>query len=466
MLSREEYNSHDLVGLSELVSSGDVSPVEMVETAIREIEARNPEINAVVNAQFDRALDELKNRTDTPRFLGMPYLIKDLHAPVKGLPLTNGSQMMRNQVFDFDSTTVARLRAAGFAILGRSNSPEFGMSASTEPILWGPTRNAHNTEYSAGGSSGGAAAAVAAGMTPAAHATDSAGSIRIPAARCGLVGLKPTRGINAFGPHRGDMVFGISHEHAVTRTVRDSAALLDITAGPDSGAPYYTATPDTPYETLCTRDPGQLKIGFTTESFTGVPIDPECRRAVMDAAKKAEAVGHHVVEARPDFDGQALTDAMIRILIGSLIGMFRMAEQQLGRPLGDGDIEPMTQDALAFARTVSLADHMDRVVVLNTETRRIAAFFDDYDLLLTPMTAAPALKLGALDTTVPDMEGFLDKLFGVAPFTAPFNVTGQPAMSMPLATSTAGMPIGVQLVGRFGHDATVMQVARQLLEEN
>lgn len=466
MLSREEYLKHDLVGLSELVAAGEISPVELVRTAIREIEAENPVINAVVLTRFEEALDELKSRTDVPRFLGMPYLIKDLHAPVKGLALANGSQMMRNQVFDFDSTTVARLRTAGFAILGRSNSPEFGMSASTEPILWGATRNPHNTEYSAGGSSGGAGAAVAAGMMPAAHATDSAGSIRIPAARCGLVGLKPTRGINAFGPHRGDMVFGISHEHAVTRTVRDCAALLDITAGPDSGAPYYTPTPETPYESLCTRDPGKLKIGFTTESFTGVPVDTECQAAVKATAAKLADMGHIVEEARPDFDGKALTDAMIRILVGSLIGMFRMAEQQLGRPLGDGDIEPMTQDALAFARTVSLADHMDRVVTLNAETRRIAAFFEDHDLLVTPTTAAPALKLGELDTTVPDMEGFLDKLFGVAPFTAPFNVTGQPAMSTPLATSAAGMPIGVQLVGRFGQDATIMQVARLLLEQD
>jgi len=462
MLSREEYQSYDLIGLSELVNKGEVTPIEVVETAIREIEALNPDINAVVVSQFEIALDELKNRTDTPRFLGMPYLAKDLHAPVKGLPLANGSRVLKNQVFDFDSTTFARLRGAGFAILGRTNSPEFGLSASTEPALWGPTRNPHNTACSAGGSSGGAGAAVASGMMPAAHATDSAGSIRIPAARCGLVGLKPTRGLNAFGPHRGDPVYGISHEHAVTRSVRDSAAILDVTAGPDSGAPYFTQKPQEPFETLIQRPPSPLRIGFTHQSFIGTPVDAECKDAVLKTAKVLEDLGHNVEEAAPQFDAGEMTDAMIRILMASLASPFRMIENHLGRPISGDDVEPMTHSVLSFAKSTSLADHLDRTVVLNTETRALSKFFERYDVLLTPTLADPALELGVLDTRKSDLDAFLDILFTVSPFTAPFNVTGQPAMNMPLHQSKSGMPIGVQLIGRFGEDAGLLQLAHSL----
>ncbi len=462
MLSSQEYQSYDLIGLSQLVANGELSPVETVEIAIREIEAINPTINAVVVKQFEIALEELRHRKDKPRFIGMPYLAKDLHAPVKGLPLANGSRLLKDQVFDFDSTTFSRIRSAGFSILGRTNSPEFGLSVSTEPAFWGPTRNPHDNQYSAGGSSGGAAAAVASGMLPAAHATDSGGSIRIPAARCGLVGLKPTRGLNAFGPHRGDPVLGISHEHAVTKTVRDSAAILDITAGPDCGAPYFTQKPAEPFEELIKTPPGNLKIGFTTDSFIGTAVDDECREAVLRTAKMLEALGHHVEEKSPVFDAVAMTDAMIRVLMGSLAGVFQMIETKLGRTIMEGEIEPMSMSVLEFAKNTSLADHLNRGVVLNTETRALVHYFNEYDILLTPMLADPDLKLGVLETTHRDLDLFLDQLFAISPFAAPFNVTGQPAMNMPLHLSGSGMPIGVQLVGRFGEDALLLKLAQTL----
>jgi amidase len=462
MLSRQEYQSYDLIGLSQLVAKGELSPVETVEIAIREIEAINPAINAVVVRQFEIALEELKHRKDKPRFIGMPYLAKDLHAPVKGLPLANGSRLLKDQVFDFDSTTFSRIRSAGFSILGRTNSPEFGLSVSTEPAFWGPTRNPHDTQYSAGGSSGGAAAAVASGMLPVAHATDSGGSIRIPAARCGLVGLKPTRGLNAFGPHRGDPVLGISHEHAVTKSVRDCAAILDITAGPDCGAPYFTQKPAEPFEELIKTPPGKLKIGFTTDSFISTRVDEECRDAVLKTAKMLEALGHHVEEKSPVFDAMAMTDTMIRVLMGSLAGVFQMIEAKLGRAIIEGEIEPMSMSVLEFAKNTSLADHLNRGVVLNTETRALAAYFDDYDILLTPMLADPALKLGVLETSHRNLDQFLDQLFAISPFAAPFNVTGQPAMNMPLHLSRSGMPIGVQLVGRFAEDALLLKLAQTL----
>ena len=462
MLSSEEYQSYDLIGLSQLVAKGELSPVETVEIAIHEIEAINPSINAVVVKQFEIALEELRQCKGRPRFIGMPYLAKDLHAPVKGLPLANGSRLLKDQVFDFDSTTFSRIRSAGFSILGRTNSPEFGLSVSTEPAFWGPTRNPHDTRYSAGGSSGGAAAAVASGMLPAAHATDSGGSIRIPAARCGLVGLKPTRGLNALGPHRGDPVLGISHEHAVTKSVRDSAAILDITTGPDSGAPYFTQKPAEPFEELIKTPPGKLKIGFTTDSFIGTHVDEECRGAVLKTAKMLEELGHHVEEKTPVFDAVAMTDTMIRVLMGSLAGVFQMIEAKLGRAISEGEIEPMSMSVLEFAKNTSLADHLNRGVVLNAETRALAAYFDYYDILLTPMLADPALKLGVLQTSHRDLDQFLDQLFTISPFAAPFNVTGQPAMNMPLHLSRTGMPIGVQLVGRFGEDALLLKLAQTL----
>ncbi|BCH29064.1 hypothetical protein MesoLjLc_09940 [Mesorhizobium sp. L-8-10] len=242
-LTTAEYEACDATGLAALVRSGEISPRELAQTAIARIEALNPLVNAVILKAYDQALAELDTRTDRPPFLGVPYLIKDLHAPVRGLPLTNGSRMFVDPPAPFDSTLVARLRAAGFVMLGRTNSPEFGLSASTEPHRYGATRNPWNLDRIAGGSSGGAGAAVASGMLPATHATDSAGSIRIPASCNGIVGLKPTRGLNPYGPHRGDAAHGISHENAVSRTVRDTAAILDITAGPDVGAPYFARPP-------------------------------------------------------------------------------------------------------------------------------------------------------------------------------------------------------------------------------
>ena len=460
MLTRDEWVGHDLVGLADLAASGAVSRREILETAIREIERLNPKLNAVNVLQVERALDAMETASEAPRFAGLPYLIKDLHAPVKGLPLSNGSVRFKGTVFDFDSTTVARLRSSGLAILGRTASPEFGLSLATESEAWGVTRNPWNPERGAGGSSGGAAAAVASGMVPAAHATDSAGSIRIPAAFNGLVGLKPTRALNAFGPHRGDPNFGMSHEHAVSRTVRDTAALLDVTAGPDAGCPYFTAKPDTPFETLVRTPPKRLKIGFVTTQFHGDAVDAQSRQAVEQTASLLENLGHDVVPDMPQFDSRKLTDTMIRLLMGSLAGLF------VGTPMGEDTaldgFQEITKQAIRFSQNTTLGDHLQRAAVINQEVRALAQYFERYDVLLTPATNGPAPEHGVLRMDQGELDSFLDRLFSISPFSAAFNASGQPAISLPVHQTPEGLPIGIQLVGRFADDATILQLAAQL----
>ena len=462
MLSTSEWDALDAVGLAELIAAGQVSAREVTETAIDRIEALNPAVNAVIYKCYDEALAEMQSRTKRGPFHGVPYLIKDLHAPVKGMPLTNGSRFFKGMVFDFDSTLVARLRAAGFVFLGRTNSPEFGLSASTEPRAYGPTRNPWNRAHSAGGSSGGAGAAVASGMLPVTHATDSAGSIRIPASANGLVGLKPTRGLNPYGPHRGDGNHGISHEHCVSRTVRDCAAILDITAGPDVGAPFYAPKPQQLYRDVIREAPSPLRIGFMATHFDGSPVDPDCAKAVKSTAKALAGAGHEVEAARPDFDHTALIDAMMTVLMGGLAPLADMWAKQRGRPIEEDDLEPQSHSVIARSRATTLAAYIGSLSVMNREVRRLSGFFETYDVLVTPTMAAPPPKLGVLSTDETDVDTFLAQLFGLAPFTGPFNATGQPAISLPLAFSSDGLPIGIQCVGRYGADATLLQLAAQL----
>ncbi|MEC9343738.1 MAG: amidase [Pseudomonadota bacterium] len=463
MMTRDEWESCDMTALAGLRSKGEISPRELVETAIARIEALNPAVNAVVIEAYDAALAQLEARTDAPAWLGMPYLVKDLHAPVRGLPLTNGSRLFAGMPApDIDSNLVARLRAAGFVFLGRTNSPELGLNASTEPLAYGPTRNPWNTGHIAGGSSGGAGAAVASGMLPAAHATDSAGSIRIPASCNGLVGLKPTRGLNPFGPHRGDANHGISHEHAVTRTVRDTAALLDITAGPDTGAPYFSPPPAGGFVAAIATPPRRLKIAFWPASWWDDGIDPECAGAVRDAAGTLEALGHDVVEARPEFEAREVIANMMTVLMTTLGPMLNMVERQIGRKIGPEDLEPQSLAVLERARGTSIDTFVVALMRMQLEVRRMAAFFETHDVLVTPTLTLPPPPLGHLPTDHGDVDAFLEKLFGVAPFAAPFNASGQPAISLPLAWSRTGLPIGVQFVGRYGADAGLLQLAAQI----
>ena len=460
----DEYRSHDALGLAELIRQGTVSAAEVMAAAVQRLEAVNPTINAVT---YLHAAALSVGATSAPThgpFAGVPYLIKDLHAPVQGMPLTHGSRLFAGQVHDVDSETVARLRRAGFVLIGRSNAPEFGMNVSTEPRAFGATRNPWNLAHSAGGSSGGAAAAVAGGIVPAAHATDSGGSIRIPASCTGLVGLKPTRGLLAYGPQRGDAAHGISHEHALTRSVRDCAAILDATVGPDIGAPYFTQRPAAPYLDTIGRDPGPLRVAYTVTDFNGRAVEAPCRAAVEHTARLLESLGHSVEQAAPQFDHDTLFDAVMTLLLTGLAASVDAREAQLGRAARADELEPVTHAAVARGRSISGTVYASRFALINREVRRIGHFFEDYDILLTPTMMAPPPKLGLMstDTDTDDLDGHIRRAFGFAPFTVCFNATGQPAISLPLYWSDDGLPIGVQLAARFGADDRLLALAAQL----
>lgn len=457
-----EYESYDALGLAALVRNRDIAPGEILDAMKERVDARNPTINAVVIEAYDQALAAIEAGLPDGPFAGVPYLIKDLHAPVAGLPLTHACRLYLGNVSTFDSETVARLRRAGFVIAGRTNAPELGMMPTTEPTLYGATRNPWNLAYSPGGSSGGAAAAVASGMLPAAHATDSMGSIRLPASCCGLVGLKPTRGRNPVGPHRGDASQGLSHEHCVSRTVRDSAAILDATNGPDEGAPWFTAPPAESFLSQVGRDPGRLRIGLVTAAWNGVPVDPECKAAVEHAGKLCEGRGHHIVPVDLDHDGQALIDACNLILLSGLGGLIAQREAELGRKARRDELEPLTWAAIETYHGTLAVEMHGALARINRIVRAAARAFRTVDVVMTPVLASPPVALGTLRSDVTDIVTANNEGFAYCPFTPLFSATGQPAMSLPLYKSSDGLPIGVQCVARFGEDATLFRLAAQL----
>ena len=457
-----EYESYDAIGLAALVKKRDVTPGEILEAMIERVELRNPTINAVVIEAYDQARAAIAKGLPDGPFTGVPYFIKDLHAPVAGLPLTHACRLYLGNVSNFDSETVARLRRAGFVIAGRTNAPELGMMPTTEPTLYGATRNPWNVAHSPGGSSGGAAAAVASGMLPAAHATDSMGSIRLPASCCGLVGLKPTRGRNPVGPHRGDASQGLSHEHCVSRTVRDSAAILDATNGPDEGAPWFTAPPAETFLSQVGRDPGPLRIGLVTEAWNGAPVDPECKAAVAHAGKLCEARGHRIVPVDLDHDGQALIDACNLILLSGLGGLIAQREAELGRKARRDELEPLTWAAIETYHGTLAVEMHGALARINRIVRAAARAFRTVDVVITPVLSSPPVPLGTLRSDVTDIRTANDEGFSYAPFAPLFSASGQPAMSLPLYKSRDGLPIGVQYVARFAEDATLFRLAAQL----
>ncbi len=460
-LSFEEYRAFDAVGLAEAMGRGDLHPSEVLDAALDRLQAVNPKVNAITYLD-EAAVAEARRAPASGPLGGVPYFIKDLHAPVRGMPLTHGSRLFADQRLDFDSETVARLRRAGLKILGRSASSEFGMSPSTETALAGPTRNPWNLNHIAGGSSGGAAAAVAAGILPATHATDSGGSIRIPAACNGLVGLKPTRGLLPTGPHRGDASHGLSHEHAVTRSVRDCAALLDATAGPDVGAPYFTARPVESFLQTISRPPRRLRVAFTTRTFRQETVHPECEAAVLETARRLEAMGHVVEPGAPEFDAGALSAATGLLLLTGLAAQARAREAVLQRPARDDEMEQVTRQAIRLGQTVTGVDYASQFGRINQEVRRIGQFFETVDVLLTPTLGSPPLPLGTLSTQTLSLAEFQQLGSAFCPFTGAFNATGQPAINLPLHWTPEGLPLGVQLVGKFGEDATLLQLSAEM----
>ncbi|MFM8868360.1 MAG: amidase [Ilumatobacteraceae bacterium] len=461
----DEYQSHDLLGLAALVQSGEVSGNELLDTALEVTERVNGEVNAVVRLMENEARRDLAGADRSAPLYGVPYLLKDLTAMYAGVPTTQGSVFFKDFVPDYDTVTVRRLRDSGLVIFGKTNTPELGGNVSAEPQLFGPTRNPWNTAFSAGGSSGGAAAAVSAGIVPAAHATDGGGSIRIPASCCGLFGLKPSRGRTSFGPKLGEGWNGMTSEHAITRSVRDSAALLDVIAGPAAGDPYGIPAPRRTFLAALSERVRPLRIAYTAVAPSGAPVDERVIAELMATVETLRACGHDCVEAVPELDGPAVSDANVKVI--AVHHAFNVGKRAavLGREPQTGDLEKVMQYRVDVGRQVSAVDYVKAVEVLHQAGRAVGEFMREYDVILRPTTAKPPQPVGTFDMNTDDLQSFLKALWGYIPFTALFNATGQPAMSVPLGWAD-GLPVGMQFAGRYGDEETLFQLARQLEVES
>jgi Asp-tRNA(Asn)/Glu-tRNA(Gln) amidotransferase A subunit family amidase len=457
-----EYETFDAVGLAELVRRKELSAAEIAEAAIERIDRRDSSLNAVICRFYDDPRWRLPISPGDAPLAGVPYLFKDLGVHCAGFPTTSASRYLKGFIASRDSTLVERCRAAGMTILGKTNTCEFGLCAATEPVFTGTTFNPWSRERSAGGSSGGSAVAVAAGMVPAAAANDGGGSIRIPAANCGLFGLKPTRARTPVGPDIGEVWSGLTTYHAITRTVRDSAALLDATAGPAAGDPYWAPPPSRPFAAEVETDPGRLRIAITTRAPGGYPVHADCRGAVAIAARLCESLGHVVEEAAPDFDLAGLK-AHFRTLWGVNLASNLEQYRRAGLPApGPADLETITKLVAEEGRQKSGCDYLQAVRAFHRVGRDFAAFFQTYDVLITPTMTQPPWPLGTVDMMENDLDRFTEVLFSLQAFTPQFNVTGQPAASIPLHWNREGLPIGVQVATRFGDEATLLRLCGQL----
>ncbi len=456
-----DYSNYDGLGLAELVKKKKARPIELVEAAIERIERLNPKLNAVVFKGYDDARARAKTKL-SGAFAGVPMLLKDILGFKKGWPNRDGARFMQARPAGYDSTLVARFEAAGLIPLGKTNVPEFGIVPLTESKLYGPARNPWNLDHSTGGSSGGSAAAVAAGIVPLAHANDGGGSIRIPAACCGLVGLKPTRGRNPLGPMAGDIMGGLLAEHVVSRTVRDTAAALDATAGPELGDPYPAPPQLGSYLATIKKKPKKLRIAFATTRFDGSAFDPECKAAVEAAAKLCAKLGHHVEEGMPQVSPLFFIAHFLPVWGSGLTMLIDFIAAASGRSPVREEFEGLTWGLYQYGKSVTAAQYQLCWATLQGVTRKVAAWQRPYDAWITPVLAQPPLKIGSVDLEETDlMKGFAP-IINYIPFSALQNVTGQPAISLPLAWSKSGLPLGVQFVGRFGEEHVLLQLAAQI----
>jgi len=457
-MSHDEFTWLDATAQAELVRKKEVTPLELVEAAITRIEHLNAKLNAVVTPMYDLAREAAQAELPDGPFRGVPFLLKDLMAAYAGVTMTLGSRLLQNFVPPQDSELVVRLKKAGLIILGKTNTPEFGAVPTTEPELFGPCRNPWDTQRTTGGSSGGSAAAVAAGMVPMAHANDGGGSIRIPASCCGLFGLMPTRARNPLGPNFGDCISGLLMEHAVTRSVRDSAALLDATCGPDIGDPYWAPSPIRPFLQEVGADPGQLRIAFTTKAATGVEIHSDCIDAVQETVSLCSELGHKVEEVAPELDGEMITKAFTALWSSGCASTLKFLNASKDQ------VEPLSWALFEMGSSYSAPDYLLALQTVQWVARQFAGFFRDYDVLLTPTLAEPPVALGTFDSPEDDpLRGF-HRAEEFVPFTPICNMTGQPAMSVPLFWNSAGLPVGSHFIARFGDEATLFRLAAQLEE--
>jgi len=479
-----EYDEYDGLGLAELVRRGDVSARELALSAIERIDALNPKINAVIHTLYDDAL-KTADAPGSGAFAGVPFLIKDLLSMYAGQPLRSGSRILKDFVAPIDSEIVRRYRRSGVVILGKTNTPEFGLTPFTEPELFGPTHNPWDVARTSGGSSGGSAAAVAAGMVPLAGGGDGGGSIRIPASCCGLFGLKPSRGRTPTGPIEGELWEGAAIEHVLTRSVRDSAAMLDAISGPEPGEPYGIVPPARPFLTEVTTPPGNLRIAFTERPLLGDRMDPECVAALRETVKLLESLGHTVVEASPPVNRDEFLNAFLLMVCAQSAADLVDAEAATGLRASPANVEISTWALSLLGKSYSAGAMAHARRQLERAARAVGRWFDgyDFDVLVTPTLTTPPFVIGALQPPAHELAamrvlghlraggvmraaGALEKaakrVFDWIACPPLFNVTGQPAMSVPLAWSSGGLPIGIHFAGKFGDEATLFRLAGQL----
>ena len=481
MISFADYSKRDALGLAELVRRKEVSALELVEAAIARAEQVDGKINAVVQRGWERARKAAVSVLPEGPFSGVPFLLKDLLATEAGVVTTHGSRFFKDLSIDHDSELVARQRKAGLVFIGKAASSELGIMPVTETALFGPTRNPWDLSRTPGGSSGGSAAAVAAGIVPLAHASDGGGSIRIPASCCGLFGLKPSRGRNPFGPDYGEGWHGIAQEHCVGMSVRDSAALLDATQGPDVGAPYHAPHPARPFLEEVGKDPGKLRIGFSSRSQLGSEVSTHCIEAVQRAARLCESLGHHVEEGGPSVSRGDVIRAYLIICCAEVAAAIHEGGRFTGRRPQPSDFEPSTWFLGQVGRAFSAPELAAAVHLVHATGRSVAAWFASRDVLLTPTLSQPPLKIGALQPKPAErlalrllrrnaphvalrfaLDQLADRAFEWAAFTPLANLTGQPAMSVPLHWTPDGLPIGVQFMASFAREDLLFRLASQL----
>jgi amidase len=459
-----EYATYDGLGLARLVQQGEITPAELVDAAIARIEKHNPTLNAVIYKMYEQARATAARRPNdtTAAFGGVPFLLKDILGNYAGVPTTSACRFMTGVIAARDDTLVVRFKAAGLNALGKTNAPECGILPTTEPALYGACRNPWNVAYSTGGSSGGSAAAVAAGIVPLAHANDGGGSIRIPASCCGLVGLKPTRARNPMGPDIGDFAGGLAVDHVVSRTVRDSAAALDCTHGPEPGDPYAAPPVRRPYLEDAHLPPGRLRIAFTTKDLGGKSLHPECVAAVEGTAKLLEELGHTVEEGAPDIESGMLTSAFLTVFTAAHAAVIDGFGMMNGRVPTEKDFEGLTWGLYQQGRQITASQYLVSIALLQIASRRVARFHETYDCWLTTTLGTPPIKNGTLDIQERDPMKGMAPLLDYVPFTPMQNATGQPAISLPLHWTRDGLPVGVMFTGRFGDEATLFRLAGQL----
>jgi amidase len=459
----------DATAQAELVSSGEATPVELAEEAIARIEALNPELNAVIHPLFEKGLEAAKGELPAGPFRGVPFLLKDLIAHSAGDPFHEGMKHLRDIGWteETDTELVRRFRTAGFVILGHTNCPELGILPTTEPEAHGPTRNPWDTARSPAGSSGGSAAAVASGMVPVAHGNDGGGSIRLPAAACGLVGLKPSRGRVSQAPEFGDVMTGLVAEHAVARSVRDSAAILDLIQGVVAGDPYAAPTPERPYMEEVGADPGALRVGLmTTAPNDQFEVHPDCVAGAEQAGSVLESLGHAVEASHPAaVDDPDYTERFIQRWTAGIAWNLDYWTRKTGKPVDEAGVEASTWALAQIGRSFSGPEYLSALEYQQRNARDAAAWWGQgFDLLLTPTMGEPPTPLGAFEPEPGNPASPIFRSIPTAGFTAFWNSTGQPAISLPLHWTEAGLPIGIQLVAPYGREDLLIRVAAQLEE--